>query len=346
MRALSTTLSATGPTPANLAKTNARSIVTAKDWFARGTRVAYDPRAKEIIESGDATDRFGLINVFHRIENGADRNHDAVWLSFLPGWPDGSFGWAPVERKLTAGAPRLFVEYVGHGESDKPVDYRYGTMERADLVEALWKAQGITSTFIVSFDYSSLVVLELLSRAIERRGRGEAETTRIEGLLIVNGGLFADAHSHPWFTTPVLTSPIGALVTPLAQASRLVFGEMMRPLWSKDYSVTREEIDELYNAVGRRNGVSVLNKSAGFVAEHKQNAERWDLARLFHALKELISFHIAGSEEDPFEGRQTQAARERLGAHGLDTRVLPGGHLATSEHPELLAEIIQEVGSA
>ena len=31
------------------------------------------------------------------------------------------------------------------------------------------------------------------------------------------------------------------------------------------------------------------------------------------------------------------------GAFGLDVRIVPGGHLTTSEHPELLAQIIEEV---
>ena len=137
------------------------------------------------------------------IDKTATPEDDAVWTSFLPGWPDGSFGWAKVDQRLTrkTAGPRLFVEYVGHGDSDKPGDYPYGTMERADLVEALWDAEGIKSTFIVGFDYSSIVALELLSRQQDRRDRGLEPTTRIEGVLLINGGLFVDAHTHPWFIT-------------------------------------------------------------------------------------------------------------------------------------------------
>jgi hypothetical protein len=62
-----------------------------------------------------------------------------------------------------------------------------------------------------TFDYSSLVVLELLARQEERLGRGERLATRIESVFIANGGLFADAHSHPWQTTPLLKTPFGAL---------------------------------------------------------------------------------------------------------------------------------------
>ncbi|MCZ6858861.1 MAG: alpha/beta hydrolase [Alphaproteobacteria bacterium] len=322
------------------------SKVTAREWFALGNRVPYDRRAKKILRPGDTLDSPDVVHVFRRIAKDATPDKDAVWTSFLPGWPDGSFGWAKVDQHLSGKTvgPKLFVDYVGHGDSDKPGDYPYGTMERADLVEAQWEAEGIRSTFIVSFDYSSIVALELLSRQQDRRDRGADPTTRIEGVLLINGGLFVDAHTHPWFTTPVLKSPIGGLVTSLAQRSKFAFGELMKPLWSKDYDVTSEEINELYDAIGRRNGVVALSKSAGFVDQHKRNSERWNLGRIFHASGDAVSFHIVGSEDDPFEGRQAVAARERLGDYGLDVRILPGGHLTTSEHPDLLAQIIHEVG--
>ena len=335
------------PDPRRLANSRATQdhALIADDWFALGARVPYDRHAKAILQPGDGSNSPDVVQVFRRIAHAEAAREGAIWTSFLPGWPDGSFGWAKVDRQLTGDTskPRLYAEYVGHGDSDKPLDYPYGTMERADLVEALWKAEGVTTTFIVGFDYSSIVALELLSRQQERLDQGVDLATRIEGVLLINGGLFVDAHTHPWYTTPTLKSPIGGWVTALAQRSKRAFGELMKPLWSKDYDVTAAELDELYSAIGRRNGVVALSKSAGFVDQHKQHPERWDLGRLFHALKDSVSFHIVGSEGDPFEWRQAVAARERLGGDGLDVRILPGGHLTTSEHPDVLADIIQEV---
>ena len=180
---------------------------------------------------------------------------EAVWATFLPGFPDGSFGWARVDRYLTSDGlvPKIFVEYVGQGDSDKPADYPYGTMERADLVESLWQAQGIASTFVVSFDYSSLVALELLTRQQERLDSGSKPVARIERVLLVNGGLFADAHSHPWLTTPLLKTPMGKMGTWAAQRSQFAFNQMVKVLWSKEYKVTSEELGELYEAISRRN---------------------------------------------------------------------------------------------
>jgi hypothetical protein len=56
---------------------------------------------------------------------------------------------------------------VGQGDSDKPRSYRYSTFERADLVGALWRHHRVRRTAVVTFDYTSLALLELLRRQIE-----------------------------------------------------------------------------------------------------------------------------------------------------------------------------------
>src|SRR5262249_41439016 len=101
--------------------------------------------------------------------------------------------------------PKLFVEYVGMGDSDNAKHYAYSTAERTDSVEAIWRELGVQSTTLVAFDFSSLVVLEHLRRRLERSKQGEpAGGPEIRGVFIFNGGLFTDGHSHPWFTTPIL----------------------------------------------------------------------------------------------------------------------------------------------
>lgn len=322
-------------------------VTTAQDWFAQGTRIPYDPVSKRILNFSHTAVSSTSLKVFRKISSDAKPKDNAVWTTFLPGWPDGSYGWSKANQHLKSAelGPRLFVEYIGAGDSDKPSDYSYSTDERADLVEAHWKYHGVKSTFIVGFDYSSIVALELLSRQIDRRAKGEAGGTKITGVLLINGGLFADGHTHPWFTTPLIKSVIGEFAMSIAQRSRFLFREIMNSLWSKEFSVTDAEVDALHDAIGRRNGTYVLNKTAGFVDHHKRNSARLNLKRIFMATQDSVSFHVVGSDNDPFEGQQAQLARKRLGHHGLDVRILPGGHLTTSEHPELLADIIKEVAS-
>jgi pimeloyl-ACP methyl ester carboxylesterase len=309
-----------GPTP------------SAQAWFAGGERVGYDPKARAIVAAQDAR-----LRIFLRREG--DIAHA---VSFLPGYPDGSFGWAKVRPHLPNAVemPKLFVEYVGMGDSDKPKDYAYSTAERADLIEAVWRDLGVQSTTLVAFDFSSLVVLEHLRRRLERLERGVcARGPEIRGVFIFNGGLFTDGHSHPWFTTPILRRLPNRARAGLGR-SFTMFKMLAGVMWSKNYKVTDAEVRELHNAMSRHDGLFYLAAGAGFVADHKAQGDRLDFNRLFKAYRGEFPFLVGGSDEDPFEHRQVDLAQERLGKLGLRVERLPGGHLTTHEQPEALAALI------
>jgi pimeloyl-ACP methyl ester carboxylesterase len=234
----------------------------------------------------------------------------------------------------------LFIDYVGMGDSDKPRDHAYSTAERTDLVEAVWRGLGVTSTILVGFDFSSLVILEHLRRRLERQARGEpVGGPQIRGVFIFNGGLFTDGHSHPWYTTPVLRR------LPRRAWARLgrnfaQFKLMTRVMWSRSYRVTDAEVREVLNAITRHDGGFYLGAAAGFAADHKAQGERLDFGQLFEAYRDEMPFMVGGSSEDAFEHRQIDLAQKRLGRLGIHVRRLPGGHLTTHEQPEALAGLI------
>jgi pimeloyl-ACP methyl ester carboxylesterase len=307
-------------------------LVTAEEWFSVGERLPYAPERARFDEGSP-------LRIFVRQAAGPGPS-----LTFLPGWPDGSFGWAKVDAELSrrSDAGRLFFDYVGHGDSDKPPGYPYSTEERADLVEALWRARSVEETVVVAFDYSCIVTLELLARRIDREQRGEERSTAIRACLLANGGLFADGHTHPWFTTPLFKSPVGRPLMWAGQHSRRGFAPFFRPLFSRSYRVTGAELEQDFQAISRHDGVRVLPATAGFVDEHRAHAARWDLARIVAELREGIRFSVVGSSEDRFEGRQLHLARERLG-DAVESTELPGGHLATAEEPTRLVELIEGI---
>jgi pimeloyl-ACP methyl ester carboxylesterase len=305
-------------------------VVSAGEWFSGGQRLPYDPERASFDEGSP-------LRVFVRHAPGGGR-----MLTFLPGWPDGSFGWAKVDAELAerSDTDRLFLDYIGHGDSDKPLDYPYSTYERADLVEALWRARSIEATAVAAFDYSCIVSLELLARRIERHQAGADPGTVIRSCLLANGGLFADGHTHPWFTTPLFKSRAGGPLTWAGQHSRRAFAPIFRSVFSRSYRVTAGEIEQAYRAIGRREGVRVLPATAAYVDEHREHAARWDLRRIAAELGEAVRFHVVGSSEDRFEASQLRLARERL-SDAVETTELPGGHLATAEQPQRLAKLIE-----
>ena len=325
-------------TAAELARPD-RARVTAAEWFAGGQRVPYDPASARILTEQEAATTPGTLRVFERV-TGTDA--DAVWLTLLPGFPDGSYGWAQVDRMLGDDlGPRLYVEPVGQGDSDKPRNYPYSTIERADLVEALWRHHGVRRTVVVTFDYTSLALLELLRRRLDR----PATAPTITAVLMVNGGLFGDGHTHPWQGTPLLRTPLGALGMRRAQRSPRVFDASMMQarLHSRSYHPAPGELAEMRSAITRRDGAAFLHNAAGFLSEHRRHGQRWDLAAIAREMDGTVAIYIGGSDEDPYEHRQIPATRERVPQAEILT--FPGGHLTTSEHPDLLAAAIRDIAA-
>lgn len=330
--------------PAGLPRRD-REWVTAAEWFAGGQRIWYDPESARVLTRTEACAIPGALRVFERVA-AAGHDADTVWLTLLPGFPDGSYGWAQVDRMLGNDlSPRLYVEPVGQGDSDKPRDYRYSTVERADLVEALWLHHGVRRTVVITFDYTSLALLELLRRQLERTASRGTTRPTITAALMINGGLFADAHTHPWQGTPLLRTPLGALGMRRAQRSPRVFDASMMQarLYSRSYRPAPDELAELRSAIIRRDGAAFLHNAAGFVNEHRRHAQRWNLATIARDLDGTVALYVGGSDEDPYEHRQIPSTRERVPQAQVLT--FPGGHLTTSEHPDLLAAAIRDIAT-
>jgi pimeloyl-ACP methyl ester carboxylesterase len=323
----------------------AEARVSAEEWFAGGRRIWYAPASARVLTESEAATAPGALQVFERV-TGTAHGADAVWLTMLPGFPDGSYGWAQTDRLLGERlGPRLYVEPVGQGDSDKPRDYRYSTIERADLVEAMWQHHGVRRTVVVTFDYTSLALLELLRRQLERTAADQTAEPVIIAALMVNGGLFADMQTHPWQGTPLLRSPLGALAMRGWQRSPRAFeaGLLRARLYSRTYHPAEAELAELWSAITRRDGAAFVHKAAGFVPEHRRHAQRWDLAEIARELDGSVALYVGGSTEDAYEHRQVTAARDRV--PGAQILTFPGGHLTTSEHPELLAAAIGDIAA-
>ena len=301
-------------------------------WYDGGERLAYDPQSRAL-RSRDRS-----LSVFVRREGDV-----AQAVTFLPGFPDGSSGWASTLPYLPGASamPKLFLDYVGMGDSDKPSGHGFSTAERTDLVEALWRDLGVRSTTLVAFDFSTLVVLEHLRRRLERAQRGEPEGGPvIRGVLMFNGGLFTDGHSHPWWTTPLLRRSSGWIARVTAKAPFGVFMMLAGVMWSRRFPGRDKAGRRVYGSLQRHGGYDYLRRAAGFAADHKAQGERLDFGRLFMAFRNRFPFLVGGSEEDAFEHRQVDLAQKQLAPFGLEIARLPGGHMTTDEEPRALADLI------
>ena len=316
--------------------------VTAAEWFAGGQRIPYDPEFARVLTEKEAAEAPGALRVFERVA-GAGYDADAVWLTLLPGFPDGSYGWAQVDRMLGDGlGPRLYVEPVGQGDSDKPRDYPYSTVERADLVEALWRHHSASHR-------RGHLRLHLVGAARGAAPSAGADRFRRHRQASDHGRIHDQRRPVRRRTHPPVAGH-----APAAQPAGRPRYETRSPrgfdsgwrrarMYSRSHHPTPAELAELWSAITRRDGAAFLHNAAGFVSEHRRHADRWDLAAIARDAGGTVPFYVGGSDEDPYEHRQISATRERVPQ--AEVLTFPGGHLTTSEHPDLLAAAIRDIAS-
>ncbi|HUZ51224.1 MAG TPA: hypothetical protein VMU94_01670 [Streptosporangiaceae bacterium] len=67
-----------------------QAFVTAAEWFAGGQRIGYDPGSARVLTEQEAAAPPSGLRVFERVAAAApDADEDTVWLTMLPGFPDG-----------------------------------------------------------------------------------------------------------------------------------------------------------------------------------------------------------------------------------------------------------------
>ena len=108
---------ATQPTPAprdDSSEEPSEQRVTAREWFASGARRPYDPIAKTLLETARSEGSSQQLHAFEKVVATPPVGADTRWPTMLPDRPDGSCGYAQVDRYLgPEPRPRLYVEYLG-----------------------------------------------------------------------------------------------------------------------------------------------------------------------------------------------------------------------------------------
>ncbi len=140
-------------------------------------------------------------------------------MTLLHGFPSSSHDWAKVAPALAARHTVLAPDFLGFGASEKPADHRYSLHEQADLVEALWEAEGVHETVLVAHDYGVSVAQELLARAAEG-----ALAVELREVHFLNGGLYPELHRPQPMQTALLDPEQGPRISELVNEELFVAG--------------------------------------------------------------------------------------------------------------------------
>lgn len=289
------------------------SMTAMEDWWAGGERIG--------LRLGGA-DR----TIFVR------RAGEGPPMTLLHGFPSSSHDWARVVAPLAARHALLLPDFLGFGASDKPADHDYSLHEQADLVEALWAREGVTTTRLVAHDYGVSVAQELLARRAE--GALGAELVAVH---LLNGGLYPDLHRPEPIQTALLDPELGPQIG--ANLTEELLAGALRPTFAAGHDAAADSAD-IWAALRRDSGQRIAHRLIRYMPDRVRHAERWvgalestdvPLAFVWGMLDPISGAHIA------------QRIRERLPGAPLEA-LADVAHWPALEAPQRVAAAILRPG--
>ena len=222
-------------------------------------------------------------------------------MTMLHGYPSSSHDWARVASPLAQGYSLLLPDFLGFGASEKPADHVYSLHEQADLVEALWALEEITSTVIVAYDYGLSVTQELLARRAEG-----ALSVDIVAVHLLNGGLYPDLARPSRGQLAMLDPERGAQISAGITEERFVMA--LRPTFAADFDAAADSAD-IWRATSREDGQAIAHRLTRYIADRALHGERWVIA-----LEQTdVPVAFVWGMLDPVSGaHMAQRIRERL----------------------------------
>jgi len=253
------------------------------------------------------------------------RMGDGPHMTLLHGFPSSSHDWHKVAPALAERHALLMPDFLGFGASDKPADHDYSLHEQADLVEALWARDGVTTTTLVGHDYAVSVVQELLAR---RAGGGLS--VELPAVHLLNGGLYPDVHRPQPIQLALLDPEQGPQISALATEELFTAG--LEPTFPEGYDATADSA-AIWAAVHRDDGHLISYRLIRYLIDRQDNAERWTGA--LEATDVPLGF--VWGMLDPISGAHMA---ERIRERRPDARFLAlddVGHWPQLEAPERVA---------
>jgi pimeloyl-ACP methyl ester carboxylesterase len=261
----------------------------------------------------------------------AVRRGEGPVLTALHGFPSSSHDWAQVAPALARSHTLLMPDLLGFGASEKPAERPYSLLEQADLVEALWQAQGVRATSLLGHDYSVSLVQELLARRAE--GRLEVE---LVSATLLNGGLYPDLHrpepAQKALLDPVQGPKLGELM------NEELFVAALAPTFAPGFDAS-DVSREMWRGVSRAGGARISHLLIAYIPEREQQGERW-----VQALESTdVPLAFVWGMLDPVSGaHMAERIRERVGQAPF-TALADVGHWPQVEAPQ---QVLAALGAA
>lgn len=211
-------------------------------------------------------------------------------LLVIHGYPTASWDFSPIWQQLTDNRRCIAADMIGLGFSDKPKDYPYSICDQAALMLSLLNELNIDQVDILAHDYGDSVAQELLAKHLDNSG------VTIRSIVFLNGGLFPQQH-RPRLVQKLLASPLGGLSSKLINYR--LFAKGFSEVFAENSKPTPKELDDFWQLTTFNNGQAIQHKLIRYMAERKQQEDRWVGA----LLNSDIPMRLIDGADDPVSGR-------------------------------------------
>jgi pimeloyl-ACP methyl ester carboxylesterase len=188
-------------------------------------------------------------------------------ITLLHGFPSSSHDWAKVAPALERTHTLLLPDFLGFGASEKPADHDYSLHEQADIVEAVWAYEGLTSTVLLAHDYAVSVAQELLARRAEDR-----LAVDLRAVHLLNGGLYPDLHRPEPTQTALLDPKHGPQLSALLTEE--LFVAALRPTFAETFDAAADSAD-IWQATSRDGGQRIAHLLIRYIRDRERHSQRW-----------------------------------------------------------------------
>ncbi len=188
-------------------------------------------------------------------------------MMLLHGFPSSSHDWMKVAPALAEHHSLLMFDFLGFGASEKPSEHAYSLHEQADLVEALWAREDISSTMVVAHDYAVSVAQEMLARRAEGKLRVD-----LSAVHLLNGGLYPDLHRPQPTQTALLDPEHGPRIGELMNEELFVQG--LRPTFADSFDAAADSA-EIWRSMARAGGQRITHLLIRYMTDRERHEQRW-----------------------------------------------------------------------
>lgn len=250
-------------------------------------------------------------------------------LLLLHGYPTSSLDWLLMRDELEEKFHLIAPDFIGYGLSAKPVTFSYTISSQVNMIEELLNSLNINQFHILAHDVGDTIAQEFLARQIDGR------SYVIHSTVLLNGGLFPEAH-RPFIMMKLIKTPIiGAIIQSIFP--RHSFGSGINRVFGPSTQRTQQELDEMTSLLFFNAPYNLLQQLQCYMNERAANRDRWVNAinQVQTLEKNSIRIRFIDGPCDPISGKH-MLERYREIIRNPDTCLLPAniGHYPNLEDPQ------------